>query len=140
MKNKHAGFTLMELMIVVAIIGFIAAIAYPSYQQYIERTRRAAAAGCLLEMAQFMERFYSTNMTYLNGAAAPALPGCQAELAAFYTLGFSVAPNAPTATTFRLEMVPQGSQAADTLCATLTIDQAGTRTVTGTGSVATCFR
>jgi len=124
MKNKHAGFTLMELMIVVAIIGIIAAIAYPSYQQYIERTRRATAAGCLLEMAQFMERFYSTNMTYLAAGNAPALPGCQAELADFYTLGFNAAP---TATTYTLQMVPQGNQAGDS-CGTLTINQAGTRT------------
>lgn len=124
MKNKHAGFTLMELMIVVAIIGIIAAIAYPSYLQYIERTRRATAAGCLLEMTQFMERFYSTNMTYLANGNAPVLPGCQAELAAFYTLGFN---GAPTATTYTLQMAPQGNQAGDA-CGTLSINQAGTRT------------
>jgi type IV pilus assembly protein PilE len=122
--KKNTGFTLIEVMIVVAIIGIVAAIAYPSYQQHLERTRRAGAAGCLHQMAQFMERFYSTNMSYIDGAgAAPVLPACQAEINNFYVSGFNVAP---TQGTYTLQMVPQGAQANDP-CGTLTLNEVGVR-------------
>ncbi|WP_320158968.1 type IV pilin protein [Marinobacter litoralis] len=60
------GFTLIELMIVVAIIGIIAAIAYPSYQEYVERTRRGDAKAVLMQFASAMERFYTQNNTYIG--------------------------------------------------------------------------
>lgn len=121
MKHKHktSGFTLIELMVVMAIIAIIAAIAYPSYQQSIQRTRRAAAAGCMMGLSQFMERYYTTNMSYLNAV----LPACQADVTQFYLANFAVAP---TATTYTLQVVPQGAQAND-VCGTLTIDQTGLR-------------
>ena len=77
------GFTLIEVMIVVAVIGILAAIAYPSYQESVTKTRRSAAQGCLVEMAQFMERFYTTNMRYDQTAAGVAValanPTCRAS-------------------------------------------------------------
>ena len=71
-SSGHAlGFTLIEVMITVAIIAVLTAIAYPSYESHVTKTRRAAAAGCLLERAQFMERFYTTNLSYLDSANSP---------------------------------------------------------------------
>src|SRR3546814_19429854 len=61
-RSPVSGFTLIELMIVVAIVAILAAIAYPSYINHITKTRRAAGAGCALEAAKFMERFYTTNL------------------------------------------------------------------------------
>jgi len=122
MKKTVSGFTLIELMVVVAIIAIIAAVAIPSYQQHIIRTRRAAAEVCMMEQAQWMERFYTTNMTYA-GAALPPTP-CQNDLAAFYQMQFNAVP---TATTYSIDAIPIGPQAADT-CGTLNIDQAGTKT------------
>ena len=65
---KNAGFSLIELMVVVAIIGIIAAVAYPSYQSYISETYRAQASTDLKRCALALERFYSNGFTYLGGA------------------------------------------------------------------------
>lgn len=133
-KRVAGGFTLIELMIVVAIIAILAAIAYPSYTNHVTKTRRGAAAACAMEAAHFMERYYTTNLTYA-GAVAPNT-ACMAELADFYDIGIAAAP-AVTASTFSVEAVPRGTQEArDTLCGTLTINQAGTKGESGTASSA----
>lgn len=143
------GFTLIELMIVLAIIAIIAAIAYPSYISSIVKSHRASAEGCLSEHANFMERYYSTNLRYdqdtggvaIGGAGGPTLPilGCDNEggMANNYAFSFAVAP---TATTYTIRAVPQGAQASrDTKCGTLSLDQTGARTISGTGTVAECW-
>ena len=128
-SRKSMGFTLIELIIVVGIIAILAAIAYPSYQNYVLRTRRTNGAACLLEGAQFMERYYTTRLTYVGGD--PALP-CENSMAAFYTLP---AP-ATTASTYTMTIVPQGIQAAkDTKCGTLGINQAGIKTESGSATL-----
>lgn len=68
MKNK--GFTLIELMIAVAIVGILAAIAYPSYTEYVRKTRRAEASAAVLAVAQIAERYYSQTGTYVDDALA----------------------------------------------------------------------
>ena len=62
--NKQQGVTLVELMIAVGILGILAAVVLPSYQQHVITSSRTAATACLAEYAQFMERNYTTNMSY----------------------------------------------------------------------------
>jgi type IV pilus assembly protein PilE len=123
-KSKMPGFTLIELLVAVAIVGILAAIAYPSYTAQVTKTRRATAKACVQELAQFMERYYTTGMTYV-GATLPSSQ-CQTDLTGFYTFQFS---GTPSATAYTLQAVAQGAQASsDSACTPLQITQTGART------------
>ncbi|MEE4110012.1 MAG: type IV pilin protein [Halieaceae bacterium] len=135
--SRQAGFTLIEIMIVLAIIAILAAVALPGYQDSVRKTWRNKATSCLTEMAQSMERRFTANMSYVGAA----LPGnaCVVEdgMAARYAFDFVAAP---AANAFELRATPQGAQVADTICAILTINQVGVRTVSGTGGVNDCWQ
>jgi len=123
---KQSGFTLIELMIVVAIIGILAAIAYPSYQNHVEKTRRSVAQAELMELAQWMERRYTASYDYRDGTDDPDLPFTESprdSSATFYDISFQgdVERNA-----FTLQAVPTGPQANDS-CGTLTLDSTGAK-------------
>ena len=110
--RRVEGFTLIELMIVVAIVGILAAIAYPSYQDHVRKTRRADAQGALVELAQFMERIYTQNNTYKPNGANPALPFSEAPkdgTTKYYDLAFQANAGA----SYTLRATPKNSQAGD---------------------------
>lgn len=132
-RRKVAGFTLLELMITVAVVAILATIAYASYQDQVVKSRRAAGAACLQERAQFMERFYTSNLSYLDSAgSAPDIAQCDNEVSPHYQIGLAAGT---TARAFTLQAVPQGGQASsDTKCATLTLNQQGVRGATGSAS------
>lgn len=126
--TRQKGFTLIELMIVVAIIGIMAAVAYPSYQSYVEKTRRGQAQADLLELVQFLERRYSNRFDYRKtDGSNPELPfdiSPREDNPAAYTISFS---ESVTANTFTLQAEPETLQAGDK-CGKMTIDQEGNRT------------
>lgn len=127
--KRPSGFTLIELMIVCAIIAILAAIAYPSYIDYVVDSNRAAAKACLLQYANFMERFYTTNMSYakdINGNSVKPLPplNCASQTADSYDYKLAKVK----VTSYLLKATPIGSQAnRDTACGTLTLDETGQR-------------
>ena len=134
--SNSRGFTLLELMIVVVIVAILAAIANAAYGFAVVKSRRASAKGCVMEGSQYMERYYTTKLTY----AAAVLPGCSNDVTQYYavTLGTT---HVPDATTYTVQAVPKGVQlTADTKCGTLTINQTGTRTKSGTGTLAECWQ
>ena len=131
--SREAGFTLIELMIVVAVIAILAAIAYPSYQNYIIKTNRKAGEGCLSQFANFMERYYTTNLTYAGAALPPLDCSSLQQTGNRYSYSFS---GTPDQSTYTVRAVPTGPQVADTQCGTLTLNQIGTR---GASNVTTCW-
>ena len=124
-------------MIVVAVIAILAAIAYPSYNSYVTKTRRAAGGACAMEAAHFMERYYTTHMSYL--AAALPQTECMNDIADNYKIQL---PDASLkASAYIIEAVPQGTQQArdEAKCGTLSIDQKGTKGSSGSAAVSECW-
>lgn len=145
LARLQRGFTLIELMIVVAIVGILAAVAYPSYLSHVVKTRRSTAGACLMEIAQWMERNYTTCLVYnktgatcsdtVNTAALPST-ACKSDLSGSYTFSLAADP-AITATTYQLNAAPKGPQASDTTCGTLTLNQTGTK---GADATSGCWK
>ncbi|MDB6050988.1 MAG: type pilin [Pseudomonas sp.] len=124
--REQRGFTLIELMIAVAVVAILAAIAFPNYTSFVKHGYRSEGQAMLSDGVARMERYYAQNNTY--AAANIAAIGFTATSAVSptnkYTFSFSTVP---TATTYTLQVVPIGQQATDG-CGTLTIDQTGART------------
>ena len=135
-SRNSDGFTLIELMIVVAIIGILSAIALPAYQQYIIRAKRAVAKTVLLNGAQWLERYRSSNFSY--PPAGTALPTDLSVSPAIGTKMYDISLNT-TATNFTLTATPTSSW-TDSVCGNLTLTNLGEKGQSVvTGDVATCW-
>jgi len=132
------GFTLIELMVTVAIVGMLAAVAYPSYIDYIIRSKRSAAQGYMLELSSLQQRYLLDARTY-----AADLATLNSSVPSNVSPNYTVTTSLKTGTTlpgFTVTATPIGSQLArDTACGTLTIDEAGTKTASGSSGVAGCW-
>lgn len=120
--KKQMGFTLIELMIVVAIVGILGAIAYPSYQDSVRKARRTDGTSTMLELANRFERCFTQNGRY-TGATCPAA-GTQNSNEGYYSIVV-----ASTAGTYTLTATPQGIQASDaSYCPTMSLTETGAQT------------
>lgn len=135
MRQKVFGFTLIELMIVVVIIGVLAAIAYPSYRQYVYKSRRSDAKAALSQVQLAEEKWRANNTSYTslaNLGFTVAADGNYYSPDQYYTLGVSNT----SATTYTITATYAGLQTADTSCKTLSIDQSSNKTATNSANAA----
>lgn len=140
-QKRTAGFTLIELMIVVAIIGILAAIAYPAYTEQVRRSRRSDAQTVLLEAAQAMQRLYVARSSFVDTETATELLRGAGLLqapkgAATKTYSISVEVDEDTARTFTLTASPE---IADGGCGDLTLTHTGAKD-SSVGDTADCWK
>ena len=127
--RRQAGFTLVELMVTVAVVAILASVAYPSYMDQVRKGRRAEAQAVLMEASQFLERYATMNMRYDQDAAgtAVALPAALAKAprdgaSKFY----DVSLQSVSATAYTLRAVPAGTHTGDA-CGTMTVTHTGVK-------------
>lgn len=133
LPHKQPGFTLIELMVTVAIVGILAAVAYPSYIQYVVHSNRAAAESFLLEVSATQERYLLDNRAYGTSLAALGYSALPSSIAASYQVSVSVNAGPPPA--YTLTATPIGAQSGnDTRCGTLSLSNAGVKAASGPAS------
>lgn len=145
MKTKSKGFTLIELMVTVAIVGILAAVAYPSYIEQVRKSRRADAKAALVAAAQLMERSYTENNRYTAATIGDAAtntfrdhaPADRPHADRTYDISFGT-PTTLTANSYTLTATRVGSQASDTGCGDYTLTNTGVKGVT-IGTVSRCW-
>lgn len=133
--NKQSGFTLIEVMIVVAIIGILAAFAYPSYREYIDQGKRSEGKAAALSAAQMLERYYTMNNSYTTTLATAGIPtqSCTAGgTACTYNIAVTAGASG-IATSYTITLTPI-SPWSDARCGNLTLDSAGVKGRTGSGA------
>lgn len=153
LRTALHGFTLLELMVTVVIVAILAAYAMSAYSGYAVRTNRTAAESCMSQYANYMERFYTTNLRYDEIPASGSMAASQNPLTTnppALTLdcagtsqtgnSYKITVPAYSSTGYTVQAAPIGVQATrDTQCGTLTLNQIGTRTNTGTGTLTQCW-
>lgn len=136
-RSRDLGFTLIELMIVVVIIGIIAAFAYPSYQDSVRKSRRSDARGYLMELAARQEQYFNDNKSYTIDPAKLGKTGTSPQ--GYYKI--KITDRDPDdgdddntiGTDYLITAEADGIQADDTACATLTLSSAGIKSSTPAG-------
>lgn len=132
--KKYSGFTLIELVVAMAIMVILIAVAYPSYNSYVQKTRRSDGQTALMDLANRMDRYFTENNSYAGATLTTVgMPATSPQ--SYYNLSITSA----TATAFTIQATPTGAQAGDTTCGNLTLNQLGQKGKSGTAAVADCW-
>ena len=133
--NVEKGFSLIELMIVIVIVGILLSLALPSYRDYTLRSHRTDAQASLLDIASRQERFVAQNNTYTTEISANngLGMGTTESREGYYDLTVGACAGGTIATCYVVTATAKGNQAADSDCATITYDSLGTRSGTTAG-------
>lgn len=131
--QRSAGFTLIELMIAIVLVGVLAAVALPSYRDSVRKGRRSEAFTALSTLQQAQERYRGNHTTF---AALSDLPGITANTTNGH---YAIAVSGVTDAGYTATATAQGSQAADTACGVLAVRMAGGNISYGAGSSSPTF-
>lgn len=137
--RQQNGFTLIELMIVVAVIGVLAAIAYPNYQQYQLKAGRSDGHAKLTQLMQMQERLYSQNQTYSTDLGAGANTAVPSDEQRYSITAEACGAGIPLTRCIRLVATTANQQSADTQCGNLILTSQGEKLITGTGTRESCW-
>jgi type IV pilus assembly protein PilE len=130
-SGRESGFTLIELMVTVAIVAVLAAIAYPSYTSHLRKGRRASAQAYMMDIAQREQQYFTDTRTYaldsggVTAASALNAPATPADLSGYYTIATAAGATTPS---FVITATAIGQQAVD---GNLTLDNTGAKTPSG---------
>ncbi|MDR1995502.1 type IV pilin protein [Azonexus sp.] len=140
-RFEKRGFTLIEMMVVIVIVGILASFAYPSYMESVRRARRTDATRALMEAAAAMERYFSQHQSYADATLGTGANDVYRNTSqdGFYTLSFGANP---TAAAYSLVATPvAGTTQASDQCGNFMLNNLSVRSVSGTGVTAQeCWR
>jgi len=140
-SDRVQGFSLMELLTVLLIVGLLSSVAWPSYRAHVQRAQRTQAAAALMQAQQFMERHYSLRGSFLDPAGTSLqLPAAVQSVSSDGQVIYLLQIEQSDSSSYRLRADPQGAMVGDP-CAALTLDHLSQKGRTGSGlTVQECWR
>ncbi|MHB1543708.1 MAG: type IV pilin protein [Gammaproteobacteria bacterium] len=137
MNSGRSGFSLIELLVVMAIAGILLVIAVPAYQQYMLDAHRTDATKTLLEVSNAESEYYTSNNVYAGNLTSLGYPADTVTSANGY---YAVTATSSSPQTYTLTATPEGAQTRDTNCASFTLNSLGQKGVTGTDTETHCWQ